>query len=435
MRPELDFHTLRTQIEAATWVPDFSMLYQRAGRVRMRDRLAVLGALLGTLGVLAPVALAGIFGRPAHRPAPAVLGPNPDLSGAYDPGPTVTPSISTAATAGRFPSTITPLAAAGDLPDLVAAVDVCVEVSQAHRCSLQVTRLGGTTERRTPYVLDALRESPLDKISNVQLTRIATGTYMLSGEVSGGSRSCLQFRLTGDAQAPLPAQTGSPVIGPSERLALGGGDLAVQLAQYGDLFGVRGTDGSLSLVGQPPLARRTVLNGLPAGTGWWVAGADLHTGAPAVSVSVDQGQHWTASTLDAPPGIDVPTVTTLDGRNAWAFVRYSHAVRFFRTSDGGANWREVRTPIELPASLKTLENRPFGALVRPDRSVLLWFQADAETIVLESNDGEHFGAVAGPGGAIVPVGNGYASLGDPTQVSTDAHAWREATLSAIVLPN
>ncbi|MFG2037469.1 sialidase family protein [Dactylosporangium sp. NPDC048998] len=426
MRPELDFRTLRSQIEAATWVPDFSTLYRRAGRVRMRDRMAVLGALLGTLGVLAPVALAGIFGRPA----PAVLGPNPDLSGAYDPGPSVTPSAT-----GRFPSTITVLAAAGDLPDPVAAVDVCVEVPQARRCSLQVTTLGGATGRRTPYVLDALRASPLDKISNVQLTRIATGTYMLSGEVSGGSRSCVQFRLTDDTQTQMSAQTGSPVIGPSEHLPLGGSDRAVQLVQYGDLFGVRGTDGALSLVGQPPMARRTVLNGLPAGIGWWVAGVDLHTGAPAVSVSVDQGQHWTASTLDAPPGIDVPTVVTLDGHNAWAFVRYTRAIRFFRTSDGGANWREVRTPIELPASLKTLENHPFGALVRPDRSVLLWLQADTETIFLESNDGEHFGAVAGPGGAIAPVDNGYASLGDPAQVSTDAHAWQEAALSATVLPN
>jgi hypothetical protein len=424
MRPELDFRTLRAQIEAATWVPDFSSLYRRAGRVRLRDRMAVLGALVGTLGVLAPVALAGVFGRPA----PQVVGPNPDLGEAWTP--TVAPS-----TTGRFPSTITVLAAAGDLPNLVAAVDVCVEIPQTRRCSLQVTPLGGTTGRRTPYVLDALRVSPLDKIGYVQLTRISADGYMLSAEVSGGSRSSVRFRVDEDARSSPAPQTATPVLGPGEHLPLGSGDRAVQLVQYGDLFGVRKSDGVLSLVGQPPMARRTVATGLPATAGWWVSGADLHTGAPAVSVSVDNGQHWTARTLNAPPGIDVPTVVTLDGRNAWAFVRYTHSMRVFRTSDGGGSWREVRAAIELPAALKKLENRPFGALVRPDRSLLLWFQADGETIFLESNDGEHFVAATGPGGAIAPVDNGYASLGDPARVSTDAHAWQEAALSATVLPN
>lgn len=425
MRPELDFRTLRAQIEAATWVPDFSVLYRRAGRVRMRDRMAVVGALVGTLAVFAPVALAGMFGRPA----PAVVGPNPDLGDAWSQAPTVQPSAT-----GKFPSTITVLAAAGGLPDVIAAVDVCVEIPQARRCSLQVTTLGDAA-RRTPFVLDALRQSPLDKVDNVELTRISTNSYMLSGEVSGGSRTCVRFRLSDDAQAQLSAQTGTPIVGPSDHLPLGGSDRAVQLVQYGDLFGVRQSDGALSLVGQPPMARRTVVDGLPAGIGWWVAGADLHSGAPAVGVSFDQGATWIARTLDAPLGIDVPTVVTLDGHNAWAFVRYSHSIRFFRTTDGGLAWREVRVPIDLPPALKTLDKRAFGALVRPDRSVLLWAQGDSETIFLESNDGEHFGVVAGPGGAIAPVDNGFASLGDPARVSKDAHAWQEAALSATVLPN
>ncbi|GAA2389436.1 hypothetical protein [Dactylosporangium salmoneum] len=424
MRPELDFRTLRSQIEAATWVPDFTTLYRRAGRVRLRDRMAVLGALMGTLGVLAPVALAGAFGRPA----PAVLGPNPDLPDAS------TPSVAPSAF-GKFPSTVTVLAAAGDLPNLVAAVDVCVEVPQARRCSLQVTTLGDDATQRTPFVVDALRGSPLDKLSGVQIIRITTDTYMLSGEVGGASRSCVRFHISGDTRAQATAQPGQVVVGPSEHLPLGTQDRAVQLVQYGDLFGVREKDGALSLAGQPPLARRTVVAGQPAAAGWWVAGADLHTGAPAVSVSKDQGQHWITQSLDTPAGIDVPTVVTKDGQNAWAFVRYRTSMRLFRTSDGGANWREVRDAIALPATLKTLDNRPVGALIRPDRSLLLWIQADATTYFLESNDGEHFGTGAGPGGAIAPVDNGYASLGTPARVSTDAHAWQEAALSATVLPN
>ena len=45
-------------------MPDFGGLRRRARRVRRRDRLAVVGALFGTLAVFAPVALASIFGRP-----------------------------------------------------------------------------------------------------------------------------------------------------------------------------------------------------------------------------------------------------------------------------------------------------------------------------------------------------------------------------------
>ncbi|MFI5906572.1 hypothetical protein [Dactylosporangium sp. NPDC051541] len=425
MRPDLDFRTLRQQIEAATWMPDFASLYRRAGRVRMRDRMAVAGALVGTLGVLAPVALAGIFGRPG----PAVLGPNPDIGEAW-----VTPSASPAPT-GRYPSTVAVLAAAGGLDDLVAAVDVCVEIPQARRCSLQVTTLGGKTQRRTPYVVDALRSSPLDKINSVQLMRIAPAVFMLSAEVGGGSRSSVRFELTPDTQTQLNPQESTPVMGPSDRLTLGSGDRPVQLVQYGDLFGVRATDGSLSLVGQPPMAQRVVAPAVPAAAGWWVTGRDLETGAPAVSVSTDQGAHWLARTLNAPAGNDVPTVATANGKDAWAFVPYKSAIRLFRTGDSGLNWREVSGAVTLPAELKNLDNRQLGALVRDDRSLLLWVHSDTQTIFFDSNDGEHFSVVPGPGGVIAPVDGGYAALGDPARVSKDAKTWQDAAVSATVLPN
>jgi len=76
MPGELDFRTLRDQIEAATFMPDFSGLRRRAKRVRRRDRLAVVGALFGTLAVFAPVALASMFGRPVYNPSP--IGPDPN---------------------------------------------------------------------------------------------------------------------------------------------------------------------------------------------------------------------------------------------------------------------------------------------------------------------------------------------------------------------
>src|SRR5262249_38019619 len=161
---------------------------------------------------------------------------------------------------------------------------------RARRCSLQVTMLrNGSAERRTPFVLDALRQSPLDKLDHVELVQISPGTFMLSGEVSGGSRTCVRFRLSDAAASPLPGQSAAPMVGPTGHIALTSGDHAVQLVQYGDLFGVRHSDGLLSLVGQPQLAQRTVVDGLPSAAGWWVAGADLRTAAPAVAVSVNQG--------------------------------------------------------------------------------------------------------------------------------------------------
>ncbi|WP_238008015.1 hypothetical protein KZZ52_04715 [Dactylosporangium sp. AC04546] len=430
MRPELDFRALRAQIEAATWVPDFSTLYRRAGRVRVRDRMAVVGALVGTLAVFAPVALAGIFGRPT----PAALGPNPDLGDPWSPSPVVS-------AAGQYPSTTTLRAAAGALPDgVVAAVDVCVEVPQNRKCSLQVTVLrDGSPDRRTPFVLDALRQSPLDKLESVELVRIVGNTFMLSGEVVGASRSAVRFSVDAADASPLPGQSGSPMVGPSDRLLLKQGDAAVQLAQYGDFFGVRASDGALSLLAnQPPMARRTLIGGLPKAAGWWVAGADLGTGQPAVAVSKDQGRAWLARALDAPVGLDVPTVATLDGNTAFAFVRYPNGIRFFRTADGGDSWLEVRTKIELPAQLtgdKALVGRSFGVLTRPDRSLVMWIQGNSEMVFLESLDGEHFGVVAGPGGPLAAVENGFAALGSPPRVSRDARAWQEATLSATVLPN
>jgi hypothetical protein len=428
MRPDLDFRTLRAQVESATWMPDFSLLYRRAGRVRIRDRMAVVGALVGTLAVFAPVALAGVFGRPS----PAALGPNPDLGEPWSALPSVSGPPS-----DTFESTRSIRAAAGDLPDgVVVAVDVCVEVPQARRCNLQVVVLRAESpQRRIPFLLDALRQSPLDKLDRVALTRISPETFMLSGEVSGGSRTSVKFRLDDTEANP----DGVPVIGPETRETLGAEDRALQLVQYGDLFGVRQSDGLLSLlVDQPPMARRTVVGDLPIQAGWWTTGADLGTGAPAVAVSKDQGRHWLARALNAPPGIDAPTVVTLDGTTAHAFIRYSKGIRHFRTRDGGDSWQEVTTKIELPAPLNNdgaLNGRDFGALVRPDRSVLLWVAGDSETVYLESLDGEHFGIVAGPGGAIDPVDNGYASLGISPRLSTDGRNWQSATLSTTVLPD
>ncbi|MET7425619.1 sialidase family protein [Dactylosporangium sp. NPDC005555] len=433
MRPDLDFRTLRAQVESATWMPDFSLLSRRAGRVRRRDRMAVVGALVGTLAVFAPVALAGVFGRPT----PAALGPNPDIGDPWSPLPTAS-----APPSGSFETTRSIRAAAGDLPGgVVAAIDICDEAPQARRCNLQVIMLRvETAHRRVPFVTDALRTSPLDKLDHVELVRMSPQTFMLSAEVSGGSRTSVKFRIDEAAKDPDAGPVASgPVIGPETRETLATGDQAVQLVQYGDLFGVRQDNGALSLlVDQPPMARRALVGDLPAAAGWWVTGTDLHTGAPAVAVSADQGRHWQAVTLNAPAGIDAPTVTTGDGVTAYAFIRYSKGIRHFRTRDAGRTWQEVSTKIELPAPLNNdgaLNGRPFGAAVRPDRSVVLWVEGSSETVYLDSPDGERFGIVAGPGGPIDAVSNGYASLGGQPRLSVDGREWPAATMSGTMLPN
>ena len=127
-----------------------------------------------------------------------------------------------------------------------------------------------------------------------------------------------------------------------------------------------------------------------------------------------------------------------DGITAHAFIRYSKGIRHFRTRDAGFSWQEVTTKIELPAPLDSdgaLNGRNFGVLVRPDRSVLLWVEGPSEVAYLESLDGEHYQIVAGPGGPIDAVDNGYASIADPPRLSTDGRNWPSASLSAIVWPN
>ena len=279
--------------------------------------MAVVGALVGTLAVFAPVALAGVFGRPS----PVALGPNPDLGEPW----------SRAAVAS----------APAERHLRVDPVDPGRRRRPARRRGRRGRRLrrgapgppvqppGGRAAGRVPgaahpFLIDALRQSPLDKLDRVELARISPETFMLSGEVSGGSRTSVKFRL----DDPRRSRPSAPVIGPETRETLGSADRALQLVQYGDLFGVRQSDGMLSLlVDQPPMARRTVVGDLPSRPAGGPPAPDLRTGAPAVAVSKDQGRHWLARSLNAPQGIDAPTVTTLDGTTAHAFIRYSKGIR------------------------------------------------------------------------------------------------------------
>jgi hypothetical protein len=427
MPGSLDFRTLRDQIEAATFMPDFAGLRRRAKRVRRRDRLAVVGALFGTLAVFAPVALASIFGRPVYNPSP--VGPDPNTIEQPTPSPT-----------GKSTLSVQVRAATGALPDSIyAAVDVCLDNAVTRRCNLQVTMMhnelgGGLTpasnEQVTPFTINALRDSPADRLDDVELVPLTSKSVLLSGVIGANPR--INMRVT---------QNGATAVQPPpDVVPLGPGDRAFQLDNGGDIYGARQSDGALSrLANQPVLGQRHVISAIPPSNGWWVTGTDPRDGRPTIAVSRDQGRTWTIIALSAPPNeLDTPTLATFDGQTVHAYLRYANGIRQFKTTDGGLTWAEVHKDIALSGLLGTeggLAGREFGALARSDKSVLLWIQDVTKPVFLNSPDGETFTPYAsGPTGDVVAVEGGYVTLGAHPALSADCTRWTPARLPSPVQP-
>ena len=88
-------------------------------------------------------------------------------------------------------------AAAGALPDAVyAAVDVCLDDTITRRCNLQVAQLhnelgGGltpaSTERVTPFTINALRDSTTDRLDDVALVPLTPRSMLLSGVIGANT--------------------------------------------------------------------------------------------------------------------------------------------------------------------------------------------------------------------------------------------------------
>jgi hypothetical protein len=427
MPGELDFRTLRDQIEAATFMPDFSGLRRRAKRVRRRDRLAVVGALFGTLAVFAPVALASVFGRPDYNPSPV----GPDTSTIEQPTPSPT---------GKSTISVQVRAATGALPDSIyAAVDVCVDNAVTRRCNLQVTMMhneldGGMTpasnEQVTPFTINALRDNPADRLDDVELVPLTPKSVLLSGVIGANPR--INMRVTADGATAVQP--------PPDVVPLSLGDRAFQLDSGGDIYGARQSDGALSrLVNEPLLGQRHVVTTIPPAQGWWVTGTDPRDGRPSIAVSRDQGRSWMITALTAPPNeLDTPTIATFDGKTAHAYVRYSSGIRQFASVDGGLSWAEVHKRIPLSGLLGNeggLAGREFGALARSDKSVLLWIQDVAKPVFLNSPDGKTFAPYPnGPTGGVVAIEGGYVTLGEHPALSADCTRWTPARLPNPVQP-
>jgi hypothetical protein len=429
----LDFQGLRAEIEEVTRLPEFGAVERRARRLRTRDRLAVVGALLGTLVVIAPVGLTALNAR------------QQGTTTAFDPDRQLAPLglISPEHPDTRIPDAQVPLtldirtkAVDGiDIDALWAALDVCAEANSPSpttrngaqyavaECSLQVTRVL-TEGQVTPVVVGELRDQGTQTLNDIQLVALSDRSLLLSGVPEGQDRQYLKVVVTGGGERPT-APTGKPG-------EPGRDDRIVQLAAHGEIYAVHQADDQfLRLARQPDLSQPTAVTSVAPTSGWWVTGQDPMTGAVAVSVSRDQGRSWTTRGLGLMPGIETPTLVTRDGRVAYVFVHTATGIAQYRTVDAGATWVNVPMTTRWPTSGDASGRAPtgadprrFGAVVRPDGAVLAWLEdTPAPVYLLSTDQGKTYRSAAGPAGRVVPVPGGYVSISDRLLVSDNAETW------------
>ena len=410
---EPDFVGLRADVESATKVPDFPMIAGRARRVRIRDRVGAVAAVLAALGILVPIGVVSVLAQPRNGPQPLVNMTGPP------PGPN---------TESAGPVSATVLAVAGMAREsLYAAIDVCQIVNGRSRCSLQVTTVGlSASQQRPPLAVDQLRTQPYETLTSVTLTPLTPGYLLLSGLV--GLSDLLQVRVD------LGGGSTDVVVEPGVAPGTVPGDRLVQLRPRGPLYvGRQGDDRVYPLPGSgPPVRDPVVVTTIEPTHGWWLTGRSPDTEDMVVAVSHDRGATWSTRPLWLNSTRFEPVVASYDGRTAYVFSQTATGVVQRRTVDGGRTWADVPAVLPWPAlpSGATVVSRRLGAIVRPDGSLLLWLEDSPVAVFLESLDsGSTFTPTAGPGGPVVPVSDGFASVSDPPKVSGDGRSW--ATLPAL----
>lgn len=401
---DLDFTGLRAQVESATAMPEFATIQRRARWLRSRSRLALLATVLSTLAVVVPAGVAAQHARQFQQRAVLAVGPVPDPTPAQ-----VTPS---------GPVRVTVRAAAGvDLDHVWAAVDVCLPSG----CNLQLTPVGRRGDSlSSPARVGLLRQRPFDKLSDMGMTALGTGSVVVSAELPGWS---VQYSTLD--QGPSTEIGADTRPGP----AATPGDRVIQRTRYGQLQVADPRSGrTAGLATQPPLREATVFTGVTPQQGIWVSGTSA--GRPAVSVSRDGGRTWRTHTF--PPGAadQPPVLATSDGRLAYFFTLSGGRLREWRSTDSGGSWSEVRTRMPWPPD--TVGG--FGAVVRPDGSLLVWRDGDPAPVFLESTDrGASYHETAGPGDAVVQIPGGYVALGERLGLSRDARSWAWPAVSYLVI--
>jgi hypothetical protein len=386
---EPDFAGLRAEVEAATVMPEFDLIRNRARRVRGRTRLAGLASVLGTLLVLAPAGIAAQQAR-AGQHVPALRIDNSDRP----PAPVAVPSTSVRVAVRA--------AAALDLMHVWIALDVCVPTG----CNLQVTPLTDAGPVQ-PVRTSLLRTRPTDRLSDVTLGLVGRSRLWVSGDVGGAGQQykMIDQGLTADAGSTPPpvARDGEPVG---------------QTRPYGPLVVVDPTSGRTTpLTAQPPLRTPTLFTGVDSRRGIWATGA--LGGQPAVSVSHDGGRTWSTRRFPATPVDQPPVLATFDGKLAYLFTVSAGRLRQWRSADGGSTWAESSPRMSWPAGA----DGAFGAVVRPNGSVLVWRDGPPAMVFLESADGRTYRDAPGPAGVVVPVPGGYVLVGERLGLSKDALTW------------
>ncbi len=397
---ELDFHGLRAEVEAVTTLPGFADVQQRARRLRRRSRLTMSTAMLATLAVVLPAGMLASQARHTDTPTHLTVGPAPGPDDT-DPGPDPTPTPT-------VPPRVTTVAAGGvDITHVWMAVDVC----RAESCNLQLSAVRADRQPDGPARIGQLRRAPTDKLTDVTVTALGPASVVLSAVIPGVGRQYTQLSRPGSGpDGPAAATT---------RHTAEAGQVVVQLKEHGDLQVADPATGRLTLLPeQPPLDDPQVVPGIDPSHGVWVTGRTGSTAA--LAYSGDGGATWRIRQLDSAAGGTSTVLTTADGRTAYLFASSPTGLRQWRTGDGGGTWTPVPVRMPWPSTASGV----FGAVVRPDGSLLVWQDGPPAPIFLESTDsGASFHPVSGPSGPVVMVPGGYVALGERTYLSRDARTW------------
>jgi hypothetical protein len=407
---ELDFGGLRDDIAAATMLPEFDQVARRARRVRRRGRFAAVLAVLAVLAMLTPggvIAARERGGGTTLDPAgpeltsPLPIGPQSPVPA---PSPTGSPQFTIVAADGA------------DIGHVYALVDVC----RGGSCNLQLSEIQAADQATGsgPDQVGLLRQRPTDFLSGFRVEALSDTALVVSAVPAGGARRYQRIDLGSVAD-----DAGPGVAEPGDRMAVTDGT--------GKLRALDAKSGQLRTVpNQPPIRELDVGSTTPGGT-QWVTGTDPATGALSVSVSRNAGRDWTTAGLGVMVGGNVPTLATYQGSIAYLLTRtVDRDFALFRTTDGGLSWQQL--PAALPWPAGTDPGVGYGLVVRPDGSLLAWLATSPALVYAQSTDAGHsFVNVAGPGGPVIAVPDGYASLSNPPRLSSDGSNWADATVSAL----
>ncbi|GIH12601.1 WD40/YVTN/BNR-like repeat-containing protein [Rugosimonospora africana] len=408
---ELDFTGLLADVEAATMLPEFDRVARRARRVRTRSFMATVFAVLAVLALLAPAGVVAARDRGGGDSLGPVSDPNLPAPGPINlqtPAPPASPSVA--------PRSTIVAADGADIGHVYALIDVC----RLDACNLQLSQIqtGQQVARTGPDRIGLLRDKPTDYLSGFKLEALNDTSLVVSAMPASGPREYQRINLGNVPDDARPQ-------------AAGAGDRVGVVDHTGELWAADSRSGALrALPRQPPIASLNVVSTAPA-NGLWVTGTNPVTGDLAVSVSRNAGHTWTTAGLGVMTGGSAPVLATYQGQTAYLLTRtVDRDFALFQTVDGGQSWQRLTTQLPWPA--QTDNGVGYGLVVRPDGSLLAWLATNPGPSYTQSTDhGRTFSNVAGPGGPLISVPDGYVSLSSPPKLSSDGSNWVPAAVPAL----